>query len=205
MTVIPRWEWRTFGDAFGQAEAAFAALTPTGVQESDERYLLGEGGENVKVRDDLMDIKVLREVDVDGLERWEPILKASFPMSAADVALVAEALHIPVPVAAGTDDWTLDAFLAAVAGPGGSIRGCRSTSAASVPGRGVHRRGHRLIVDGRPTRTIAIDRRMRRPSSGVSGPSGSAGSGTSATRWACATWCRARPPGTRSSTWARTP
>ena len=30
-TVVPRWEWRTFGTSFGAAEAALAGLTPTGV------------------------------------------------------------------------------------------------------------------------------------------------------------------------------
>ena len=54
--IIPRWEWRTFGSRFGAAEDQFAALTPGGVQESDELYLLSEAGDNVKVRDDLMDI-----------------------------------------------------------------------------------------------------------------------------------------------------
>ena len=78
-TIIPRWEWRVFGDGFGAAEAAFAALTPGPVEESDELYLLSAAGRNVKVRDGLMDIKFLREVDADGLERWEPVMKAGLP------------------------------------------------------------------------------------------------------------------------------
>src|SRR5689334_7680653 len=54
--IVPRWEWRTFGDRFGEAEAAFAARTPERVQESDELYLLSVGGgDTVKVRDELMD------------------------------------------------------------------------------------------------------------------------------------------------------
>ena len=69
--IIPRWEWRTFGSRFGLAEDRFAALTPGAIQESDEVYLLGGTGDNVKIRADLMDIKVLRETDADGLERWE--------------------------------------------------------------------------------------------------------------------------------------
>ena len=41
MTEIrPRWEWRSFGRRFGGAEAYLAQLTPSGVQESDEIYLL---------------------------------------------------------------------------------------------------------------------------------------------------------------------
>ena len=35
--IVPRWEWRTFGTRFGAAETYLAALSPTGVQESDER------------------------------------------------------------------------------------------------------------------------------------------------------------------------
>ena len=38
----------------------FAALTPGLVQESDELYLLSAADRNVKVRDGLMDIKLLR-------------------------------------------------------------------------------------------------------------------------------------------------
>ena len=83
--IIPRWEWRTFGDHFGAAEAAFAALEPTGVQESDETYFLAPQA-NVKMRFDLIDIKLLREVDADGLERWEPVLKAQFPISADEAS-----------------------------------------------------------------------------------------------------------------------
>ncbi len=33
-TIIPRWEWRVFGAAFGAAEDAFGALTPGPVEES---------------------------------------------------------------------------------------------------------------------------------------------------------------------------
>ena len=34
----------------------------------------------MKVRDGLMDIKVLREVNAEGLERWEPVMKQPFPL-----------------------------------------------------------------------------------------------------------------------------
>jgi hypothetical protein len=35
-----RWEWRTFGQRFGKADARFAELTPTGASDSDETYFL---------------------------------------------------------------------------------------------------------------------------------------------------------------------
>ena len=96
-TIIPRWEWRTFGDRFRTADAVFARHEPSQVQDSEELYLLAQGANNVKIRDDLMDIKVLREVDANGLERWEPIMKASFPLSPEDVRTVMDALGLPVP------------------------------------------------------------------------------------------------------------
>jgi exopolyphosphatase / guanosine-5'-triphosphate,3'-diphosphate pyrophosphatase len=34
--IIPRWQWRSFGRSFGEAEARPASMTPVGVQEGDE-------------------------------------------------------------------------------------------------------------------------------------------------------------------------
>jgi exopolyphosphatase/guanosine-5'-triphosphate,3'-diphosphate pyrophosphatase len=156
-TIIPRWEWRAFGLRFGAADAQFAALTPTGVQESDELYLLSGTGDNVKVRADLMDIKVLVEVDAEGLEQWRPVMKAGFPLAAADVAKVFEALRLEPPPLA-RDAYTLDQFVAELAEPSGRMRAVH-----------VHKRRVRYVVggctaevsdvvaDGRPTRTVAIE------------------------------------------------
>jgi exopolyphosphatase / guanosine-5'-triphosphate,3'-diphosphate pyrophosphatase len=155
--MTTRWEWRTFGPGFGRAETAFATLTSTAVQESDEVYLLGPGPDVVKVRADLMDIKTLREVDEHGFERWEPVLKAAFPMSADDARRVDEALGIGG-ATLDRDAYTLDQFLGEVATPTGAVR--------AVP---VHKRRVRytiegcsseftdVVADGRPTRTIAIE------------------------------------------------
>src|SRR5262245_20333151 len=108
-TIVPRWEWRTFGNRFGVADARFAELTPDNVQESDELYFLGGGGANVKVRDDLMDIKVLREINADGLERWEPVMKKAFPFPTADAAQVFALLDVSAPKLS-RDAYTLDQF-----------------------------------------------------------------------------------------------
>ena len=147
-TIRPRWEWRTFGRRFGPAEAAFAALEPTGVQESDELYLLSAAGDNVKVRDDLMDIKVLQETDADGLQRWTPVMKAAFPLRAADAVRVVEALRLPA-VPLGREDYTLDQFLAEVVAPAGTIR-VRGGPQATRPLHGgwLHRRGLRGLGRG---------------------------------------------------------
>jgi len=155
--ITPRWEWRSFGRSFGEAEARIAALTPEGVQESDEVYLLSGAGDNVKVRAELMDIKVLREVNADGLEQWTPVMKAGFPLPAAEVAKVFESLQLPVP-ALSRASYTLDAFIEAFAQPGGAIRRVN-----------VHKRRVRytiggctgelseVVANGKPTRTIAVE------------------------------------------------
>ena len=155
--VIPRWEWRVFGRRFPAAEADFAARTPTGVQDSDELYLLARSGDNVKIRDELMDIKELQEVDEHGLQRWSPILKASFPLSPADAMVVHEALGLPARPAT-TEPLALDTLLRVHAAPAGPIR--------AVP---VHKHRVRysvggclaevadIEVGGRSVRTVAVE------------------------------------------------
>ena len=156
-TIIPRWEWRTFGRRFGIAQKHFAGLTPTGIQESDELYLLGGTDENVKIRDDLMDIKVLREVDAAGLERWEPVMKKGFPLPKADVVSVFASLHLAAPELA-RETYTCEQFLHELIEPQAGVRPVR-----------IHKRRVRYTIggctsevtdvraEGKTTRTIAIE------------------------------------------------
>jgi exopolyphosphatase/guanosine-5'-triphosphate,3'-diphosphate pyrophosphatase len=118
--IMPRWEWRTFGSGFGSADAYFASQVATGVQESDELYLLSGREANVKIRDDLMDIKVLRETDAAGLQRWEPILKTAFPLDADQARTVFSALGHDR--SGARESWTLEELLAEVAKGGGVTR-----------------------------------------------------------------------------------
>jgi exopolyphosphatase / guanosine-5'-triphosphate,3'-diphosphate pyrophosphatase len=155
--IIPRWEWRVFGRSFGAAEDALAALTPGRVEEGDEIYLLSATGSNVKIRNGLMDIKLLREVDAAGLERWEPVLKAGFPLSRGDVARVFDALGVDPPPLT-RDAYTWERFLAGLVEPSDAVRVVR-----------VHKRRTRFALggsmaeltdveaDGRGVRTIAVE------------------------------------------------
>jgi exopolyphosphatase/guanosine-5'-triphosphate,3'-diphosphate pyrophosphatase len=155
--IVPRWEWRWFGTRLGPAESRLAALTPTGVQVSDETYLLSGAGDNVKVRDALMDIKVLREVDGNGLEQWTPVMKAGFPLPATEVTRVFEALHLdPPPLRRAS--YSLEEFIDELAVPTGRIR------AVSVHKRrtrytvgGCMAELSEVIADGKPTRTVAVE------------------------------------------------
>ena len=156
-TIIPRWEWRTFGTAFGAADAKFAALATEKVQESDEIYLLSPVTDaNVKIRAELMDLKTLEQTSQAGLEQWRPVMKGAFPLPLADVSTVCAALGVPPP--AGRDAFTLDQLLAEL---GATSRGVRAVA--------VHKRRLRytingcmsemteVIVDGTPVRTVAIE------------------------------------------------
>jgi len=79
--IIPRWEWRTFGEDFGAAEENIRKYECTRVIESSEIYFISRNSDqNIKIRDDLMDIKILKAVNEDKLEQWYPIMKASFPL-----------------------------------------------------------------------------------------------------------------------------
>ena len=155
--IKPRWEWRSFGEHFGEAERRLAKLTPNGVQESDEIYLLSRAAANVKIRDALMDIKILREVNAEGLEQWTPVMKAGFPLPAAEAGKVFEALGLPVPTSAPAN-YAQDEFVKQFAKPGGAVSVVK-----------VHKRRTRytvggcmaelsdVVANGRPTRTIAVE------------------------------------------------
>ena len=135
--ILQRWEWRTFAQSVHSAVAVFDAMTPTSIEESDELYLLVPGGDTVKVRYGLIDIKVLRETNAYALQRWEPILKAQFPLDAAAARTVFEGLRTPLP-SIPRDGLTLDAVVAAAdSGAAGGLR--------AVP---VHKRRIRYAVGG---------------------------------------------------------
>jgi exopolyphosphatase/guanosine-5'-triphosphate,3'-diphosphate pyrophosphatase len=79
---------------------------------------------------------VLREVNADGLEQWTPVMKAGFPLPAAEAAKVLEALGLPLPTPARAS-YTLDEFIAQFAAPGGAVRAVK-----------VHKRRTRYTVGG---------------------------------------------------------
>jgi exopolyphosphatase/guanosine-5'-triphosphate,3'-diphosphate pyrophosphatase len=120
--IVPRWEWRTFGQDFGAAEQRFAALAAEGVQTSEEIYLVSTASDaNVKIRDDMVDIKLLERVDANGLEQWRPALKAPFPLADSALAQVRAALGLPAgPPQKGGQ--SLAGLLAAMASAGGRVR-----------------------------------------------------------------------------------
>ena len=92
--IIPRWEWRTFlgeNGSFGESEAKIKTYEMGNFKKSEEKYILSKNSnENCKVRDELMDIKSLQQINDDKLEQWYPTLKAEFPLSQATITELCE-------------------------------------------------------------------------------------------------------------------
>ncbi len=84
----PRFEFRTFGRDFDEAAYLMSRLSvpvPEKVWErtSEEFYIVSKTNDinNTKIRDGKMDIKTFVQ-EIDGLEQWNPLMKAEFPISA---------------------------------------------------------------------------------------------------------------------------
>ena len=78
--IVPRWEWRTFGDAIRCRRAALRRAGAERHPGERRAYLLSaEATTRVKVRDELMDIKLLERSDADGLEQWKPVAEGRVP------------------------------------------------------------------------------------------------------------------------------
>ena len=95
MTVVPRWEWRIFGDDFGPAERRLAESSAARVEESDEVYVVSAASDaSVKLRNGLLDIKERLAVDDGGLEQWKPVLKTRLSLGADHLSQVFDALAL---------------------------------------------------------------------------------------------------------------
>jgi len=157
MTAL-RWEWRTFGAEFDGAEARLTGLPPVRVDDSEELYILSSRVEgSIKVRDGKLDVKRLERVSEDGLEQWNPVAKAEFPIAATDVASLLAALDVSVP-SLHRDRYALDQVIADVVEPHDDL--------VAVP---VRKHRDHYLLDGcraeltgvrsgpRTTRTVAVE------------------------------------------------
>jgi exopolyphosphatase / guanosine-5'-triphosphate,3'-diphosphate pyrophosphatase len=156
--IVPRWEWRTFGEEFGAALARFAALKAEKVQQSEEIYLLAAHSDaNVKIRDGLLDVKLLEHVDSNSLEQWRPVSKERFPVTASTVASVRKALALPE-AAAKSDSLTLEEFLAEIAPAGVALRIVKvNKTRVRYVVEGCTAEVTDVVADGNKVRTIAIE------------------------------------------------
>jgi exopolyphosphatase/guanosine-5'-triphosphate,3'-diphosphate pyrophosphatase len=156
--LVPRWEWRTFGESFGTAERRLAALEPDTTQESDEVYFLSKNGDaSIKVRDDLMDVKHLERISDHGLELWLPVMKASFPIGADDVVAVFGALDVPVPPLA-RDEYSLQQLEDDLVAPNPDLRSVRlHKSRTHYVVDGCMAEVTTMTAEGRTIRTVVVE------------------------------------------------
>jgi exopolyphosphatase/guanosine-5'-triphosphate,3'-diphosphate pyrophosphatase len=153
--IVPRWEFRSFGPSFPVSEERIAALGSSGeTVDSDETYLLSDGPANVKIRDELIDVKVPVHVQ-DGLEQWTPMMKTGFPVSAADVVEMYRAWQRPEPTLA-REAYSWESFLDEVVGvdPGIAVLDVHKRRARFTLGGCVGELTD-LEVGERSTKTIA--------------------------------------------------
>jgi exopolyphosphatase / guanosine-5'-triphosphate,3'-diphosphate pyrophosphatase len=80
--IKPRYEFRIWGQTLANLRDRLQqAAQPSRSESSKETYLIPAATDkcNAKIRNDLMDIKMLIGTD-RGLEQWKPVLKAEFPL-----------------------------------------------------------------------------------------------------------------------------
>ncbi|MBT4331728.1 MAG: hypothetical protein HOD64_00480 [Candidatus Cloacimonetes bacterium] len=97
--IIPRWEWRTFGEDLSKGEKNIKTYGNARHRESKEIYILSKNSnDNTKIRDELMDIKSpIRISEETGLEQWTVLAKSAFPIHINDLALVYKAFGLQMP------------------------------------------------------------------------------------------------------------
>jgi exopolyphosphatase/guanosine-5'-triphosphate,3'-diphosphate pyrophosphatase len=156
-TILPRWEWRTFGTTFGDAEARIR-MYPSQILTSRGTYIVsGRSDAETRICNLILDIKVLQETNRDGLERWYPVTKEPFPVRAAVVAEACRRWHLDAPPLR-RESYSADEFLDEIV--------------AERPGlQTVHvrKQAHRFTIDdclveiaevtfdGAPLRTVAVE------------------------------------------------
>jgi hypothetical protein len=120
--IIPRWEWRTFTNDLGKAEENIRKFPEGKTRESDEVYILSEVSmDNTKVRDNLMDIKTLEQVNEDRLEQWNPIMKGTFPLPVSEILKVFKCFKAAVPKFERTE-YTFDQYIKEVIAPSSLLK-----------------------------------------------------------------------------------
>ncbi len=140
----------------------------------------------VKIRFDLMDIKLLREVTADGLERWEPVLKVGSPMPAADVERVIEALSCRRPRSPATPTRSSSSSTRWPGRAGWSARSRSTSTGSATPSAAARPRSPTWSRTARPRGPSPSSRRMPPPSSRRCARSASRATSTRTTRAALA-------------------
>lgn len=96
--IVPRWECRWFGERSPVPEDRLR-LPPgrRAVPTLETYFLSARTPHNVKLRRGVLEVKRLDEISDDGLERWSPVLSATFPLTPDELARVLAAWGVTAP------------------------------------------------------------------------------------------------------------
>ncbi len=95
--IRARWEWRIFDRDLSGPAQIFNNKHHETVQKSKEIYIVSKScTDNIKIRNNTLDIKRLLSVNKTQFEQWSPILKVLFPLKSQDVAFLCNILSIPL-------------------------------------------------------------------------------------------------------------
>ncbi|MBT8218829.1 MAG: hypothetical protein KJP00_03345 [Bacteroidia bacterium] len=115
-TSKPRFEFRSFGQDFTSVRERMEQLSVPIPEEFKERhsyelYIISRLNDthNIKIRDGKLDIKTYVQT-VNGLEQWDPMMKALFPISKARLQEVFQGLKVDLPHL-DKESYTQNAFL----------------------------------------------------------------------------------------------
>lgn len=101
-SIVPRWEWRVFAkDLAPMLAAGGVALEGRDSVRHEVYFLSANSRDNVKVRDNRLEVKRLCETNSDGLELWTPALTARFPIAYERLHALWDAWRVPAPEHAG--------------------------------------------------------------------------------------------------------
>ncbi len=101
----PLWEWRCFGISSEELNLILQHQLPIRMRSESEIYLLSEESpHNCKIRLDRKILKVKALLEINDLELWQAVLRATFPLQNADIQILFESLGIEnVPSFAATE------------------------------------------------------------------------------------------------------
>ena len=94
-----RWEWRVFAEApFASLTPLFARLTPANSKKNSDIYIISPSTDaNLKIRNNMLDVKTLLETAASGAERWSPAFRCAFPPQADSLPEIRKRAGAAVP------------------------------------------------------------------------------------------------------------
>lgn len=156
--IIPRWEWRTFQIDLGKPELNIRSYPEGQTRESSEVYILSEVSmDNTKIRDGLMDIKTLQQVNENRLELWLPIMKGQFPLPASEIEKVFKCFRVSLPKKM-KESYSYEEYLAELIKPSKLLKAVnvhKKRTGFTIDGTIVE--VAEVTVDGKVIKTAAVE------------------------------------------------